>query len=298
MRAGVWCVLLGACTGTQGTPTMSPPAGVATLNVTLEGDGSLDPNQVNLAIVWMRDKDVWPARGIEMQQLLITKHSLSWPVTFEARMLERPTYDPYWSSPQVGFRYGWVVAYVDDNHNDTLDFTPIDSDHFTDRIVGFTLDDQIHYYTTVDQLTQCTDIYGTDSDISTPLTLQAHAAPAESCHLLADWRPYFEYAHVFGGSGPGPDPGPGPWDWDAASDAPCPANLVPDGTSEISCDIPAPAYQFHAMAFAQTSAFISQTCGMVERVCEGWRMDPNAPGPWPCPCDSTKYYCTDSEGGL
>ena len=131
--------------------------------------------------------------------------------------------------------------------------------------------------------TQCTGFYGTDSDIASPLTLQAHADPADSCHLLEDWRPYFEYLHVFGGSG---------------CAAACPGNVVPAQTAEISCDIPAPAYPFHALAIAQTSSFIAQTCGMVIRACEGWRTDPNAPGPWPCPCDSSKYDCTDSEGQL
>ncbi|HEY6036296.1 MAG TPA: hypothetical protein VIV58_18595, partial [Kofleriaceae bacterium] len=229
----------------------------------------------------------------EPQQLLITQYSLSWPMTIDAVLPQRPTYDPYYSSPSVGARRGRLVAYIDGNHNDQLDFTPIDADAFTDRLVGYTAGNEIHYYTTVDTFSQ--NVYvpnagPTDVPVDQPLELLARAELAQSCNLLLDWEPYTAYVSVFG---PIPlDPNErGPWDFEASSDAPCPSNAVPADTGEISCD--AGPQQWHAMSVATTSAFIASTCGMVTRVCEG-----SLTAADPCPCDSTKYFCTQYEGGL
>jgi hypothetical protein len=293
------CALLCACTAQPVDPAqVTPPDHVATLNVTLEGDGSLDPAQVQLAIVWFRDRQVWPQRALEPQELLITQFSLTWPVSFEAILTDPPSYDPYYSAPTVGARPGRLVAYLDDNHNGRLDFTRIDASAFTDRIVGYATGNTIMHYSTVNVIAQqvyTPNVGPTDVDISTPITLPARASLRQSCHLLEDWQPHFAYASVFGGIPLDPnDPSEGPWDYEAASDAICPNNELPADTDVISCD--APPYQYHAEAIAQTSPFIAQTCGQVSRVCEIWHDDPNAPSL--CPCDPSLYGCVDYEGGL
>lgn len=128
------------------------------------------------------------------------------------------------------------------------------------------------------------------------MTLDQRTDAQYSCNLLDGWEPYTAYARGFGGFLGSDDPQQGPWDWEATFDPPCPDNLLPPQTTEISCD--SPEYQFHALESTTPSPFIAQTCGRISRVCEGWRHDPNTPGPWPCPCDSRKYYCTQYEGGL
>ncbi|MEP6861062.1 MAG: hypothetical protein ABJE66_10600 [Deltaproteobacteria bacterium] len=248
---------------------------------------------MNLAIEWFRDKSVWPARELEPQQLVITQHSLSWPMTIDAIVPERPTYDPYWSSPSVGYRPGRLIAYIDGNHDDELDFTPIDANDFTDRIIAYASGTTINYYTTVDvfaQNVQVPNVGPTDMPIDQPLELLQRTDLAESCNLLADWEPYTAYESVFGGI-PLDANQRGPWDFEAASDSPCPGNVAPAQTAEVSCD--AGASQWHAQEVAQTSTFIAQTCGKVMRVCEGGDSTPS-----PCPCDATRYYCTQYEGGL
>lgn len=297
------CALLALLAGCTSMADNGPPPEqldrVATLHAVLQGDGSIDATQVRFAIVWWRDKQVWPERLLEPQQLVVAAHTLSWPMHVELALPARPSYDPYYSQPSVGARAGRLVAYLDDNHNGKLDFTPINATQFTDRIIGFNAGDLVDYYTTVDvfAVSQYEPNVGlVDHDIATPLTIYQRTAPQYGCNLLEGWQPYAAYARGFGGFLGSDDPAQGPWDWEASFDPPCPDNLVPALTTEISCD--APQYQFHALETATPSSFIAQTCGRVTRVCEGWRQDPNAPGPWPCPCDSSKYYCTQYEGGL
>lgn len=290
MRAPVMVgVLLCGCTAAETAQPVTLPDHVATLNITLEGDGSFDPHDVQLAIVWWRDRQVWPARALEPQELVITQFSLSWPVTFQAILKTPPTYDPFYSADTVGARPGRLVAYLDDNHNGKLDFTSIDANHFTDRLIGYTTGNTIMHYTTVGMITQqvyVSNVGNVDVDISAPITLLQRDSPRQSCHLLADWEPHFAYASVFGAIPLDPsEPGQGPWDYESAADAHCPNDALPADTSLVSCD-------GHAEAIADTSPFIAQTCGTVSRVCEV---------PWSeplCPCDGKPYGCVDYEGGL
>jgi hypothetical protein len=279
-----------ACGTTTPPDTAVPIGGVATLDVTIEGDGSIDPQDVQLAIMWFRDRRVWPARQLEAQELLIKSHTLSWPLHVEAVIEEMPTYDPFYSSPTVGARPGRLVAYVDDNDNGRLDFTPITASQFADRLIAYTPGTTINHYSTVDVLGQNVHVWNsiTEEDISTPITLFERDEPRQSCNLLEDWRPRDAYQRVFGGGPPDPnDPAWGPWDMEAEGDSPCPGNTIPPLTTEVSCD-------GHALESTTPSAFIGTTCGSVIRVCQftPW-MEPGN-----CTCDSTKYYCTDYEGGL
>ncbi|MFT3698780.1 MAG: hypothetical protein QM831_36880 [Kofleriaceae bacterium] len=297
MKLAVAAVLV-ACTSSHpasppdAVPPDSAPAGVA-LHVTVDGDGSIDPTTVNLAIVWFRDPAVWPARLLEPQQVRITSHSLSWPMTIEAVIPEAPTYDNYYSSPSVGARPGRLVAYIDDNHDDQLDFTPITAAAFSDRLIAYSTGTSIVYYTTVDSFAQSVNIQNvgpTERTIDQPMELLAHTDATQSCNLLADWEPHSAYAATFAGIPLDPNDG-GPWDREAASDAPCPGNVAPADATAFSCD--AGFYDWHAEAFAQPSAFISSTCGAVSRVCRGGGAEPS-----PCPCDTGMYQCTMYEGGL
>ena len=290
-----------AC-GTEGSDAVVlPPPHVATLDITIEGDPSIDPTKVQVAIVWFRDRAVFPARQLEPQELLVVNHSLSWPLHIEAELTEPPPYDPFYSAPTVGSRPGMLVAYLDDNANGHLDFTPVTAGAFVDRLIAYRPDTRIVHYSTVDVIAQSVYVSNVglqDVDVSTPITLLARAEPRQSCHLLADWRPYFAYQRVFGGIPIDQNEASvGPWDYEAEGDSPCPGGVAPDDTDAVSCD-EAPLYAFHAKAIAQTSSFISQTCGQVMRVCQVRRANPNAPGPWLCPCDPSLYTCVPYEGGL
>jgi hypothetical protein len=304
MRVGVGLVgLAGACTtlSPDPGPPPPPPGRIATLNVTVEGDGEFAPTDVQLAIVWWRDRAVFPERELEPQELLIASHSLSWPMAIEAALTEPPTYDPYWSSPGVGTRPGMLVAYVDQNGNDQLDFTPVTASAFSDRIIAYAAGTRIIHYSTVNvvgQQVQERDIGIIERPIETPIVLPQRSELRRSCHMLEDYRPYFAYQEVFNGIALDPnDPSLGPWDLESASDAPCPNGVVPPMATMLACG-GEPSYGFHAKEVAQTSPFIASTCGQVMRICQVRRSDPNAPGPWPCPCDPMKYACTDYEGGL
>lgn len=272
-------------------PQPTGPDHVAALDVTIEGDGSIDPKTVQLAIVWSRDRHVWPARELEPQELLIENHSLSWPLHMTALLTETPPYDPYWSAPTVGARPGLLVAYVDGNGNGKLDFTPVTADAFIDRLIAYRPDTRIIHYSTVNVVAQSVYVSNVgyqDIDLGAPITLLDRSQLSQSCNLLADWRPYSAYLAVFGGISIDPnDISIGPWDSEAEGDSPCPNNMIPPLTTEIACD-------GHALEEATTSAFISQTCGSIIRVCQFLPyMEPGG-----CTCDSTKYYCTDYEGGL
>lgn len=263
------------------------PQRLASLDITLEGDGSLDPTKIQFALVWYRDKNVWPKRQLEAQELFVAGHSLSWPVHYDLAVTEKPTYDPYWSSAYVGFRWGTVVAYLDDNANGRLDWTPVTGSAFVDRIVGYNPMARYVYYSTVDVYSYNPENI-MDMDVATPVTLFDRSEPRESCNLLEDWEPYTAYRAVFGPIQIDPrEPGHGPWDMEASTDAPCPGNMIPALTTEISCD-------GHALETAHASTFIAQTCGQVVRVCQFTPyMEPGN-----CTCDETKYYCTAYEGGL
>jgi hypothetical protein len=283
---------IGACT-TQPPPPSLPDA-VATFHVTVDGDGSVDPKSVRLAIAWWTNTGVWPARLIEPQELFITQHSLSWPLTIDALLTERPTYDPYWSADTVGVRPGRLIAYVDGNGNGKLDFTDITANAFTDRMLAYSIWNQVHYYTTVDSFSQQIDAWNDhrEVDAATPVELYDRSSPKESCHLLADWRTFEEYAQPLQGQYNDPnDPHHGPWEGDVYLQIPCPGGTMPADTTAVSCDYVAPSYAYDAEATADASPFIMQTCGQPVRVCYVRREDPSAPGPWPCPCDSTMYTC-------
>jgi hypothetical protein len=298
MRSLIFSLLapLCACGTTPPPDTTTPPDatapidGVATLDVTIEGDGSIDPQDVQLAIMWFRDRRVWPERQLEPQELLIKSHSLSWPLHVEAVIEQMPTYDPFYSSPTVGARPGRLVAYVDGDNNGRLDFTSITADSFTDRLIAYTPGTTINHYSTVDVLAQNIHVQNmiSEADISTPMTLLERDELPQSCNLLEDWRTRDAYWRVF--RWPSADPNDiawGPWDYEAEGDSPCPGNMIPPLTTAVSCD-------GHALESTTPSAFIATTCGGIIRVCQftPWM----APGN--CTCDSTKYYCTDYEGGL
>lgn len=281
----LWFVALAACSS-PADEQVTPPTPVAKFDVTVEGDGSLDPTQIRLAIVWDRgDKSLWPARLLEPQELFISSHTVVPPLRYQLGALQPPPYDAFFNSPSVGVRFGSLVAYLDRNANGRLDFTPVDAPDFVDRIVAFHPFLRAAYFTTVDVWslrigdTEWTD---EDSDATTPVTLRPRSEPRHSCALLEDWETE--------------DTGidwtdPGPWDHEMWQNAPCPGNELPELACGVDCF---GEHGFQALeSIVAPSPFIAQTCGRLLRQCMS-RGDARPPS-YPCPCDPnvTSYLCEE-----
>ena len=246
-----------------------------------------DPSEVHVGLAWMGERvGADPmVRPWALQEVSIVSRSNSWPMEFELAITEPPPAGAIgW---ELGYSQAKFVAYRD-NGNGTLDWTPVAADTFIDSVVAF------HpHLNLIHQDDGGLQLYmpgeGEPSPPDTPITLLERSDERSSCHLL-EATPRFAFEalrHSF----PDPDEGDqGPWD--GQQFVYCPTDIPPPGANLACQDAQVGQYQYYTSWPATgPSAHMSQTCGGLMHFCEGHREDPNAPGPWPGPCDPNVYNC-------
>jgi len=294
-------LLLGACNAADG-PSGPLPAGHVRGTIELDTRTSSlvapvppDPSDVRVGLAWFAEPGDPAQRPWVLQNVPIVSHSDSWPMEFELDITEPPP--PGAIHYQLGYSQAKFVAYRD-NGNGSLDWTPIAADAFIDSVVAYHPHLALWFFDDGGLQLMLPDGGGALSPPDTPITLLERSDERSSCHLL-DWLPRFSFqASRF--SYPDPDEGDqGPWD--VFTFPACPADALPPPGATVACEPSGTAsqYQYYASwTTSEASAHVRDTCGPLMRVCEGRRADPQAPGPWPCPCDPAVYTCVDYQLGI
>lgn len=295
------CLLLVAAAGACNDGTTSEsgvdagPTGYGRVSGTIELDTRraatrtppIAPGDVHVALVWYATLDDASKRPWVSQELEILRIGTSWPAEFELLITEPPP--PGAIRYELGYSQAKFVAYHDKNGNGRLDWTPTTADAFVDEVVAYHPRLFLWFFTD-GGLKLMLPGSGDLVDPATPIQLLERADLRSSCHLL-EWLPRFSFEsqrHSYDDPDQG-DQGP----FDSQGFTRCPTDEPPDG-ARVACQPGGPsAYQYYTSWSSETSAFVGTTCGPVIRTCEGRRADPQAPGPWPCPCDAARYTCVD-----
>lgn len=246
---------------------------------------AVDPADVRVALVWYGELTDSSRRPWVTQDVVVLQKSSSWPIEFRLAITEPPPAGAI--HYELGYSQAKFVAYVDKNGNGALDWTPPDADAFLDEIVAYHPHLYLWFF---DDGGLKLMLPGSSElvDPATPITLLERSDLRSSCHLL-EWTPRFSF-EALRHSYPDPDEGDqGPYDHQGFPI--CTSNEPPPGARVACQGDGVDQYQYYTSWTTTTSAFVSATCGPVMSFCEGRRADPTAPGPWPCPCDPTRYAC-------